>query len=273
MRGYVLPLILAIFTGLALLVGMMFFVKPSGVYYKYTGSDTKIKAYPVILYYDEADGKVTPKVFVELQNLGTAEATYFIKYENETKDVSLAEEGSVKVEVTLNELNRDESKFVTKYISIYKNGQDESNKIVEVPVFLIVDMAPVIETNHTKFPKFIIAQRNEESLVFYVDVDDSKAISNVTITLANTTPITITGIHYSDVLLNNNVWEKIVVNYKVKDSALKDKLYEITIPYKVTYEDNTTLEESVDAYFIYTTALGKLYDKYEAKFEDITNLG
>jgi len=250
---------------------------PGGVYYSATTSDTRVKAYPVLVYFP-ADGETRAfAVTLEVENLGAEDATYLVKTSedgtSETLDVRA--EGKEKMRVDMGDVSTDVAKYVYRWVKVFRNSEDAL--VTEVPVHTVIGTAPKAEaqtdSNRTVIgQKFVIADHRSDSFVVYADVDDAAAVSEVNVSVPDSAPITVTSVTYTEQTLNSNKWLKAVVNYRVRDSAIEDRLYTFDYNVGIAYEGNTVETATLPAVFVYGGP-EELADRYDSVFAEVENVG
>jgi len=261
----------------ALVAVWLFAAEVGGPYFSVTTNDTKLKAYPVVSYFP-ADGKTrTVAVTLQVQNLGNDDATYLVKPSdqntNETLDVAAGK--TEKMVVRFDNISADAPKLVTKDIAVSRNSSD--NNVADVPVYIVIGTAPKVTEKTDKNDtvvgqKFIIADSQSDSFIIYADVNDDATVQDINVTAPDTAPITVTRVTYAETTLNSNKYQKIVVNYHVKDSALKNKLYDLNYTVSIGYDGNTVETVTMPAVFVYGGPQ-TLADEYDSVFSTIENVG
>ena len=266
-----------ILAALAVIAMWLFAADNGGVYFTKTTSDTQLKVYPV-LYYHPADGKsVSLPVTVQIENLGSDDVTYLVKTSDsntsETLDVSAGKTEKMRVE--FKNISTAVPKLVTKSVSVYRNSED--SPVAQVPVYVVVGTAPKVDVKTDKNDdiigqKFIVADTGSDSFIIYADVNDSATVQDINVSVPDNAPIAITAVTYTEQTLNSNTWEKVVVNYKVKDSALKGRLYDMNYTVDIGYDGNVAESATVPAEFVYKGP-EDLAQKYDTVFAEIENVG
>ena len=250
---------------------------PSGVYYSATTSDTRVKAYPVLVYYP-ADGKTrTLTLTLEVENLGTEDATYLVKTsENNTSEtLDVRAKGKEKMKVDFKGISTDVAKYAYNWVKVFRNSED--SPVTEVPVHIVIGTAPKVEAQTDKNStvigqKFIVADHSSDSFIIYADVNDDATVSEINVSVPESAPITVTSVTYTEQTLNSNKWQKVVVNYRVKDSTIENRLYTFDYDVSIAYEGNTTETATLPAAFVYGGP-EELADRYDSVFSTVEKVG
>lgn len=260
--------ILGIFSAVAL-------SNAGGVYTKEKVGDLDIKATGVYQFVKDTQSVEDFKdISLEIENTNTAK-DYNLKlvytYENKSETVFIDVLAGDKEKAKINLISANDIDGLgvyTKTISIM-NGE---TVVKTITAKFSVGTVEVDDANSMRVPTLEVAQYNADSMVMYVDINDTATLTKVTgVEDLNLSKVTVTGVSYAVEELNLNKWAKVTINYETKGSVLKDELYTagFDVDLTLTY-DSLNETKSVVSDFVRTGALDDFVIKQNTNFGDLT---
>lgn len=260
--------ILGIFSAVAL-------SNAGGVYTKEKVGDLDIKATGVYQFVKDTQSVEDFKdISLEIENTNTAK-DYNLKlvytYENKSETVFIDVLAGDKEKAKINLISANDIDGLgvyTKTISIM-NGE---TVVKTITAKFSVGTVEVDDANSMRVPTLEVAQYNADSMVMYVDINDTATLSDIEAKEdLNLSKVTVTGVSYDVEELNSNKWAKVTINYESKGSVLKDELYTagFDVDLTLTY-DSLNETKSVVSDFVRTGALEDFVVKQNTNFGDLT---
>jgi hypothetical protein len=111
-------------------------------------------------------------------------------------------------------------------------------------------------------PYFIITSQEEDNFILW----SLGNISNVSFN--QEAPLKVKEVNTETVTFNNKEWKKVTIDYSVKESVVKNKIYNVRIKANI---NNNTVEIPVK--FVKTNSLKDLEEKYDYTFDEIGRIG
>jgi len=229
-----------------------------------TNDEIKAKAQPTIFYFESKDKSVNLATNIYLKNF-KADGVFFIKHNNESKEVDLEKDAEIGVKVDLGKYNLEDPFFKIETINIEKSGTN----LASLNVYVINDLAPAKKkdldnNNETDLiaPYFIITSQEEDEFILWT-LDN---ISNVSFNPE--APLKVKEVNTETVTFNSKEWKKLTIDYSVKESVVRNKVYDIKIKANI---NNNTVEIPVK--FVKTNSLEDLEEKYDYTFDEIGRIG
>lgn len=261
------------------ILGMFAFAmntKSKGIYSEKRIGDLNIKTYNIYQYLKDTQSIENAKeILFEIENTNTAK-DYNLKlyYEFEGKNETIllevpagrTQKASLKV-FSKTDINGLE--IYSKTITI-KSGDVIIN---EEEVKLNVGKVEIYKSSGLRTPQIFIANAIDNNFIVWLNIDDTKTLSDIKVIDTNTSKITITSTSYEEEELNSNKWAKITLSYQPKGSVLKDAYYKEGFSALITaIYDNINITNPIKEDFIHTQVLDDYLTLQKDTFNELAKV-